>query len=350
MDGAQVTDFPKTAPQGESLPEPGHLKEIAAGLYWLRMPLPFALDHINLWVLDEGDSWTLVDTGLATDETRDIWRGLFAGPLAGKPVSRLLITHHHPDHFGLAGWLTEETGCPAWMSEIEFSFGSWLYNLPDEPYSARMRAYYLRQGLPAETATLLTSRGNLFRGRCGQPPAKAETLALDAAFKAGGYDWRVVPGHGHVEGHACLYAEAAGLFIAGDQLLPTISPNVSVHAWNAEADPLTAFIETQERLARTLDDATLILPSHGRPFFGGATRAKALVAHHAERLDRAEEACRAAPLSAYDAIPALFNRKLDNHQLFFALGESLAHLNHLAVMGRAEKVESDGVLRFRAVS
>ncbi len=346
MDGSITSQLPKTAPQGEELPAPGQLREIAPSLYWLRMPLPFALDHINLWAMDEGDSWTLVDTGLNNDETKDLWRQIFAGPLAGKPVTRLLITHHHPDHFGLAGWLVEETGAEPWMSEVEFSFGSWLYNLPDEPYSRRMRTYYRRQGMPEETNLQLTSRGNLYRGRCGPPPAEAEVLTLGGRVEAGGRSWRIVPGHGHVEGHACLYAEEDGLFIAGDQLLPKISPNVSVHAWNDEADPLTAFIETQQRLARLLDDGVLVLPSHGRPFHGAASRATALVAHHEERLDRAEEACRETPRSAYDAIPALFNRKLDNHQLFFALGESLAHLNHLAVLGRLSGQDHKGVLRF----
>ncbi len=348
MDGTLVQDLPKTAPQGERLPDPGTLAEITSGLSWLRMPLPFALDHINLWVIDEGESWTLVDSGLHNDETKALWHQLFSGPLAGKPVGRLLVTHHHPDHFGLAGWLADETQAPVWMSEIEFCFGSWLYHLPDETYTPRLRAYYIRQGLPEETAVKLTSRGNLYRGRCGPPPPKVETLKLGGAIEAGGRRWTIVPGHGHVEGHACLYAEDEGIFIAGDQLLPRISPNVSVHAWNDQADPLTAFIETQERLARILNDETLILPSHGRPFFGGATRAKALVEHHAERLDRAEEACKERPLSAYETIPALFNRKLDDHQLFFALGESLSHLNHLAVRGRVSEVEKDGVLRFRA--
>lgn len=348
MDGSRAPELPKTAPQGEELPAPGTLAEVAPGLFWLRMPLPFALDHINLWVLDEGDSWTLVDTGLNSDETKALWQQLFSGPLAGKPVGRLLVTHHHPDHFGLAGWLAEEAKVPVWMGEIEFNFGSWLYHLPDETYTPRLRAYYLRQGLAMETAVKLTSRGNLYRGRCGLPPPKVEHLELGGSIEAGGRRWTIVPGHGHVEGHACLYAEQDDIFIAGDQLLPTISPNVSVHAWNDQADPLTAFIETQRRLARSLSDASLILPSHGRPFFGGCSRALALVEHHAERLDRAEEACKAKPLSAYETIPALFNRKLDDHQLFFALGESLAHLNHLAVMGRATEVEDEGVLRFQA--
>lgn len=347
MDGLRA-EFPQIAPQGQQLPAPGSMAEVAPGLYWLRMPLPFALDHINLWVLDEGESWTLVDTGLHSDETKALWRQLFGGPLAGKPVGRLLVTHHHPDHFGLAGWLCEEAEAPLWMGEVEFNFGSWLYHLPDEDYSPRLKAYYIRQGLAIETATKLTSRGNLYRGRCGPPPVSVEHLQLGGKIEAGGRSWTIVPGHGHVEGHACLYAEADDIFIAGDQLLPKISPNVSVHAWNDQADPLTAFIETQRRLAATLSDASLILPSHGQPFFGGSTRALQLVEHHAERLDRAEEACRTKPLSAYETIPALFNRQLDDHQLFFALGESLAHLNHLAVMGRASEVEVGGVLRFQA--
>ncbi len=348
MDGTLAKEFPRTAPQGKELPEPGVMREVAPNLHWLRMPLPFALDHINLWVLDEGDSWTLVDSGLHNDQTKDLWRQIFGGPLAGKPVGRLLVTHHHPDHFGLAGWLAGETGAEVWMSEIEFNWGSWLYNVPDDDFTSAMRAFYIRQGIAEEKAIALTSRGNVFRGRCGPPPAKAEPLVLGGSIEAGGYRWTIVPGHGHVEGHACLFAEAAGLFIAGDQLLPTISPNVSVSAWNPEADPLTAFIETQNRLSTVVSDETLILPSHGRPFFGGATRARALVEHHDERLDRAEEACRAVPLSAYETIPALFNRKLDDHQLFFALGESLSHLNHLAALGRVAPEEEAGVQRFRA--
>ncbi|MBC6404773.1 MAG: MBL fold metallo-hydrolase [Rhodospirillales bacterium] len=348
MDSTLAPEFPKTAPQSESLPEAGTIKEIAEGLYWVQMPLPFALDHINLWLLSEGDGWTLVDTGLHNDRTKDLWRQIFAGPMAGKPLKRLLVTHHHPDHFGLAGWICAETGAELEMSEIEFGFGSWLYHLPDADYTAPLRAHYIRQGMPAETASKLTAHGNTFRGRCGAPPAEAHCLQLGRKIEAGGRTWTVVPGHGHVEAHACLYDEEHGIFIAGDQLLPKISPNVSVPVWKPEADPLTAFIETQERLARTIDDTTLVLPSHGRPFFGGSTRARALVAHHRERLDCAEEACRVRPLSAYDAIPALFNRKLDDHQLFFALGESLSHLNHLAVLGRVQSGEENGVLRFRA--
>ncbi len=348
MDGNLAREFPQTAPQGEALPDPGTLSEVAPGLFWLRMPLPFALDHINLWVLDEGDSWTLVDSGLHDDTTKDLWRQLFSGPLAGKPVGRLLVTHHHPDHFGLAGWLAEETAAPVHMSEIEFSFGSWLYHLPDDDYNKTMYAYYRRNGLPEDSARKLTSRGNLYRGRCGRPPAEAVPLELGGKIEAGGRIWTIVPGHGHVAGHACLYAEEEGLFIAGDQLLPRISPNVSISAFNEGSDPLTAFIETQNRLSRILDDRALILPSHGRPFFGGSSRARALVEHHAERLDRAEEACRVRPLSAFDAIPALFSRKLDDHQLFFALGESLSHLRHLAVMGRATEESGDGTLRFAA--
>jgi len=340
-DGAAVT----VAPVGQDLPEPGTMKEVAHGLFWLRMPLPFALDHINLWALREADGWTLVDTGIGFDETQKLWHRLWEGPMPGKK-ERLIITHHHPDHFGLAGWLQDQLGCQVEMTRAEWEHGRWLYDMSDPDYSAAFRAFYERLALPEEEIKVLTGRGNQFRKRFFSRPETTVELPLGAEIRFGGRDWTTVWGRGHVEGHACLHDRDNHVFIAGDQLLQKISPNVSVFPWAAEADPLSDFIETQARL-RHLPDETLVLPSHGRPFYGAGRRAAELVAHHDERLARLEEGCRPEPKRIMQILPMLFERELNGHQLFFAVGEAVAHANHLVAKGRLERIEEDGQLSFK---
>lgn len=321
-------------------------RELAPGLFGVRFALPFALDHVNVWVLADSSGWTVIDTGLADDRTRARWRELLAGPLAGRPVVRVVATHFHPDHMGLAGWLCNETGAELWASHTEWLTGRLLARDDSDTFVAVGRDFDRRAGLDAEQIEARAARGNLYRRRAVEPPARFRRLREGDRLAIGGRQWQVVVGRGHAPEMVCLYDPRGNVLIAADQILPRISPNVGVWPSEPEADPLADFLASLARF-RELPDDCLVLPSHGRPFRGLHLRIDQLIAHHEERLEATLAAC-AEPATAVEIVPALFDRVLDAHQLGFALGESLAHLNHLVGQGRIERrLDGDGRLRFR---
>ena len=327
-------------------PVPGHTTEVAPGVYWLRMPLPFALDHINLWVLrDDDGAFTLVDCGLNTDTTRGLWEQHFERLLAGARGARVIVTHFHPDHVGLAGWLTERLDAPMWMSESEFLMAHVSYGeLPGHRRDDQL-ALYRRHGLDAAREAAIRARPHSYRRGITEPPPAFIRLMENDRVRIGGRDWQVIVGHGHAPEHAALYCAQAGVLISGDMLLPKISTNVSVWPEQPEADPVALFLSSLERFLPLPED-TLVLPSHGLPFRGARERIAALHAHHADRLAEVVEAC-GRPASAADIVPVLFRRQLDDHQMSFAMGEAIAHLNHLRLQERLVRTEGDdGVLRF----
>jgi glyoxylase-like metal-dependent hydrolase (beta-lactamase superfamily II) len=333
-------EFPYAAP-----PEPGTAREVAPGVFWLRMPLPFALDHINLWALRDGAQWTLVDCGLNTDTTRDLWQQQFATLLAGAQVGRVIVTHFHPDHMGLAGWLTMHWSAPLWMTEAEYLMAHTAYaELPGHRREDAL-ALFRRHGLDAAREEVLRGRKHSYRRGIAEPPASFRRMLDGDDIDIGGRTWRVVVGYGHAPEHAALYCEALGVLISGDMVLPKISTNVSVWAEQPEADPLALFLASIDRYAQ-LPAHTLILPSHGLPFRGLRLRTAALHAHHAARLAEVLDACQ-RPASAAEIVPVLFRRALDDHQMSFAMGEAIAHLNHLQRRGAlARDADADGVLRY----
>jgi len=337
----QALRFPFSHP-----PEAGRSTEVAPGVYWLRMPLPFALDHINLWAVREDDgSFTLIDCGLNTDATRALWARHFDQLLAGARVSRVLVTHFHPDHVGLAGWLTQELGAQMWMSESEFLMAHVSYGeLPGHRREDHLALYRLH-GLDPAREEAMRNRPHSYRRGITEPPAAFRRLMDDETLRMGGRAWRVIVGHGHAPEHAALYCAEAGVLISGDMLLPKISTNVSVWPEQPEADPVALFLQSLERFVPLPED-TLVLPSHGLPFRGARARIAMLRTHHRERLAEVLEAC-AEPASAADIVPVLFRRQLDDHQMAFAMGEAIAHLNHLLHEGRLLRRQGDdGVLRF----
>jgi glyoxylase-like metal-dependent hydrolase (beta-lactamase superfamily II) len=331
----------------DRVPDAGTAFEAAPGVYWLRMPLPFALDHINLWLLDDGDGWVIVDTGIASDVTRNAWRRLFGGIMAGKPVTRIISTHFHPDHFGLAGWLTEKTGAPLLMTRTEWLTGSLLFGDVGGTVSREQVSLFRRHGLGRDRLDALEQRGNSYRRLLSVPPAHFVRIADGEQLRIGGRDWTVKVARGHAPEHACLYCADIGVLISGDQVLPRISPNVSLSAIEPAANPLARFLESLDRLAELPAD-TLVLPSHGLPFHGLRERIDVLRAHHEERLRRLVSFC-AAPHTAAETLDVLFPRVLDTHQVMFAMGESLSHLVFLYAAGRLQRqTGDDGIVRFRA--
>lgn len=323
-------------------PGPGTAFDVAPGIRWVRMPLPFALDHVNLWLIEDGDGWTLVDTGISLDAVKDNWRTLFAS----HRLKHQIVTHCHPDHLGLAAWLEQESGAPLWMSQGEFAFGQ-LLRAGIGSFSVRaMVDLYCRHGLDAGRLAALEARGNAFAKGVPDMPQTFRRLLDGERIAIGGRDWRVIVGYGHAPEHVSLYCEELAALISGDMLLPRITSNVSVLAPNPDGNPLALFLDSIESFRRLPED-TLVLPSHGAPFRGLHERIAELQAHHRERCDVLRGAC-AEPRSAGDLLPVLFGREItDAHQTMFAMGETIAHLNYLEHAGVLRRMEDgNGSIRF----
>ncbi|MEB0138946.1 MULTISPECIES: MBL fold metallo-hydrolase [unclassified Undibacterium] len=344
-------------PFGETLPEAGKTMEVAPGVLWVRMGLPFALNHINLWLLeDEIDTehgrvhgWTVIDCGISNDATRDAWEVLFGNidnHLRGLPIVRVIATHCHPDHVGLADFLCSRWKVQLWMTAGEYAFARMMSaSLPGADGSA-MFPHFRRHGLvdPAQQERM-QERKSYYTRLVPTVPAAYRRMQEGSDVLIHGRHWEVICGYGHSPEHASLYNAELNCLISGDMLLPRISTNVSVFAIEPEADPVRLYLESLEKYQRLPAD-TLVLPSHGKPFRGMHTRITQLQEHHAARLEEVRLAC-AVPQSAADIVPLMFTRALDAHQLSFALGEALAHLHKLWFDGVLQRhLGADGVFRF----
>jgi glyoxylase-like metal-dependent hydrolase (beta-lactamase superfamily II) len=320
---------------------------ILPGLHGVRFALPFALDHVNIWLVEEREGWTVIDTGLADDQTRERWRELRQGLLADRSIARVVATHYHPDHMGLAGWLCAETGAELWTSRTEWLTARLLAQETSEEWVAAGRRFDHRAGLDDPLIEQRAARGNLYRRRVVPPPPLFRRVRHGDRLRFADSEWRVIVGRGHAPEMLCLFNPEHNVLIAGDQVLPRISPNVSVWPSEPEADPLADFLCSLASF-RELPEDCLVLPSHGLPFRGLHERIDQLIGHHHERLERALEAC-VTPVTLAEVMPRLFDRALDVHQLQFALSESLAHLNYLDGQGQlGRRLDADGRLRYSA--
>jgi glyoxylase-like metal-dependent hydrolase (beta-lactamase superfamily II) len=344
MTPESILEYPHSAP-----PAPGETLQVAPGVHWLRMPLPFALDHINLWLLEDSidgePCWTFVDCGIGDDATRALWERIFAGRIAGRPVKRIIVTHHHPDHAGLASWLIERTGAVLWMAQAEY-FAAHAMREGQAGFDFdNVISMFTRNGLAGEQLELLKQRRSNYRSRVPAFPSSYRRLMEGQTHGIGGHGWRVIMGYGHAPEHAALYCEELGVLISGDMVLPKISTIVSVWANEPEGNPLALFLDSIGRYAQ-LPARTLTLPSHGLPFRGMRERIAQLQEHHRLRLGELHEVCD-APKAAADVLTTLFRRSLDTHQLFFAMGEAMAHLHMLYYEGRLQRAAgADGVVRY----
>ena len=330
------------------VPAPGAVRAIAPGVHWLRMRLPFALDHINLWLLEDEGGWTIVDTGLADAPTRAQWDQVFAA-CGVRAVRRILVTHFHPDHAGNAGWLCERFGASLWITQGEYLTAHAVRAGAAGFVAEATLGLFRAHGLDEARLGQLGTRGNQYKRLVGELPTQHRRIMDGESIVVGGRRWRVIAGYGHAPEHASLYCETLGIVISGDMLLPTISTHVGVWPTDPEGDPLGHFLRSIRRY-RELPEDVLVLPSHGLPFRGAHARVAQLEAHHEERLEALAQACGEAPRSAADVLALIFRRPLDTQQMFFAMGEAIAHLHTLERAGRLRRSRgADGVFRFALV-
>ena len=321
-------------------PTPGETIEVAPGVRWLSMPLPFALDHINLWLV--GD--TIIDTGIGDERTRTLWEKL----LAEKQIERVILTHYHPDHAGNAGWLTRRFDVPLWTTQGEYLTAHAVRESSAGYTSEAVIDVFLKNGLEPERATKMLGRGNRYAALVPDFPKSYRRIIGGDRLQIGGREWRAFIGHGHAPEHLSLYCEALNVVIAGDMLLSTISTNVSVWSIDPEGDPLRLFLESLKRY-RELPEDVLVLPSHGKPFRGAHLRVAELESHHQGQFRKIEDILKNKQCSAGELLGVLFRRPLDAHQTFFAMGEAIAHLHYLYYAGRLKRANgADGIIRYAA--
>jgi glyoxylase-like metal-dependent hydrolase (beta-lactamase superfamily II) len=332
-------------PLGRRVPEPGELISLAEGVCWARLPVPGSLKHINVWVLEDGDGVAIIDTGLDISLSREAWEATLSGPLAGRRVTRLIVTHFHPDHIGLAGWLADRFDVALWMTR-----GEWLYarmlttDVRDTPPREAF-AYWRAAGWDEERIAGEAEKGwGRFAALVSPVPVSFVRIGEGDILRIGDRDWRILVGSGHSPEHACLVDDVGGLIIAGDQVLPRITSNVSLPLSEPEGDPLGEWLASIARL-KTLPDSLLVLPSHGEPFTGLHARLDALDQGHRGRLDALHDHL-SQPRRAVDCFSILFGRKIDDGSFGLATGEAMAHLRHLEVEGRARREVRDGVWWF----
>jgi glyoxylase-like metal-dependent hydrolase (beta-lactamase superfamily II) len=323
------------------VPAPGTTIEVAPGVHWLSMPLPFQLDHINLWLIEEDDGCTVVDTGIGNEQTRALWEQI----LDKKAVKRVIVTHYHPDHAGNAAWLCQRYGVELWMTQGEYLTAHAVRSSTAGYTTEAVLSVFRRNGLDEQRAAGMGGRGNRYAALVPEFPLSYRRIIEGDQTEIGRHRWRAIVGHGHAPEHLSLYAKNLNTLIAGDMLLSTISTNVSVWSIDPEGDPLRLFLDSIARY-RDLPKDVLVLPSHGKPFRGAHDRVGQLEKHHQDRLEELLESLK-KPQSAADLLSVLFRRPLDAHQTFFAMGEAIAHLHYLYYAGRATRAQGDdGIMRY----
>lgn len=334
-------------PFGRWVPEHGTMFEVAPGIHWTRMGLPFGLDHINLWILDAGDGWAIVDTGVNLGASKKAWETLFAGPMAGKPVTRVIVTHYHPDHLGLAGWLCKRWNVPLEIARTEYLLARTLtLDVRDAPPPEAVD-FSIRAGWSDNAISELRQKPwGSFNKIISPLPAGFKRIRDGDVLTIGARQWRIVTGRGHAPEHSCLVSD--DVMISGDQVLPRITSNVSVYPTEPFADPLADWLESIETL-RGIDPGILVLPAHNEPFTGLHVRLDQLAADHADKLDQLLAFC-AEPRTAVDSFATLFRKPIGESDYGIATGEAVAHLHWLEERGKLQRTtDANGVDRFVAL-
>ncbi len=331
-------------------PAPGSVTDVAPGISWLRLPLPYRLDHVNIYLIENDGGWTALDSGLGTDDCKHAWLAALAGPLRGQNLKSLIVSHFHPDHVGLAGWLCEQYGLELTMPRPEYLHTLLLQFAPADYGEAVFRPFYQRHGLSAEATEIVLSRGHEYLKRTTGVPASYHRIKQGDTLTVGARDFQVLTGGGHALEQAMLYRPSEKLFLAADQVIARISPNVSVHPMEPGLDALGIYLTSLRAIKASVAPDVLVLPGHGLPFHGLHDRVDELIAHHSARCGDIVAGCKDAPLSVAELVPVLFTRPLDAHQTGFAFGEVLAHVNHMLGLGEVRlETDAGGVDRYRTV-
>ncbi|MGR3712734.1 MAG: MBL fold metallo-hydrolase [Shimia sp.] len=331
-------------------PAQGEAIEVAEGVLWMRLPLPMALDHVNIYALDEGDHWTIIDTGFAGKKSRAIWGELLSGPLMGKPVGRVIVTHHHPDHVGLAGWFQSEHGASLWTTRTAWLFARMLQLDEQEKPRAETLAFYRSCGMdPAIYKERAKERPFNFADVVAPMPLGFTRIKQGDVIKIGGRTWDVHIGNGHAPEHATFWSRNDNLVLSGDQILPSISSNIGVYATEPDADPVADWLEACERLETLTRDDQLILGGHKLPFTGAPLRMRQLIDNHHGALKRLQDHLD-SPKTAAECFMPLFKRTIEGSAYGLALVEALAHLNHLYHVGVVRRtVRDDGAYLWQRI-
>jgi len=369
----------------ENHPGPDQVVEVMPGVLWVRLKLPFRLNHVNIYLLADGDGWAMVDSGFGNEESIAAWTALFEGPLAHVRITRLIVTHSHPDHVGLAGWIVERFNCPLHMSQVEYLQSVYHQNRGTEERRNAQRLFFRRHGMDENLTDKLLGRGQDYLKRVSILPPAYRRISHGDEISIGtrrfkvitgrGQDYlkrvsilppayrrishgdeisigtrrfKVITGGGHALDQVMLYCAADKLFLSADQVLSKISPNVSVWAVEPDQNSLGEYLASLASLTTTLPYDVIVLPGHGVPFYGLKTRIKQLADHHEERCGLIADACRETSKTSKELVPVVFHKHvLDVHQMGFAAGELIAHVNYMLVEGRLTAEEADGVFRFR---
>ncbi len=336
-----VLQFPFPEP-----PAPGQVIAVAPGVLWARIALPFRLDHVNIYLIEDGDGYAVIDTGIGDEATRAAWLALTAGPLAGKRLTRLVVTHYHPDHIGLAGWLCERFDIPLLTSQTSYLGCLNISLSPGAAEAPVYRDFYQRHGLSAEVTQVVSTLGHGYlRMVTPLPPVFTRVVAGDV-LDIGGRAFHVLSGDGHAPEQLMLHCPEAKIFLAADQVLAKITPNISVWAVDPQGDPLGLYLRSLRALSAAIPPETLVLPGHQLPFRGLQARCAELADHHGERCRLIAEACRQRPHSVAELVPVMFHRPLDPHQLSFAFSEVFAHVNAMLRRGELAWAEPrDGIIQ-----
>lgn len=328
-------------------PARGELREVAPGILWLRIGLPFRLDHVNVYLIREDGGWAIVDTGIADEATRAAWLALFAGPMAGWTFTRLIVTHHHPDHIGLAGWLCGHLGIPLFTSQTSY-LGCINISLDPGALEAQSyREFYRRHGMADETAALVATQGHEYLGMVTPLPPTFRRLVAGDELVLGDRRFEVLTADGHAPELVMLYCREERLLLASDQIIMTISPNVGVWAVEPDGDPLGLYLRSLAMIERRIGPDALVLAGHQLPFYGAHERCRELAAHHHRRCAMIEQACREEARTVAELVPVLFTRPLGPHELSFAFSEAHAHVNHMVALRRIAWHDEDGIHRLR---
>ncbi len=322
-------------------PKGAEAVEVADGILWMRMPLPMKLDHVNVYALKEDEGWSVIDTGFASGKSRDLWQALIDGPLQGGPVHRVIVTHHHPDHVGLAGWFQTRFGAELWTTRTAWLFARMLTLDEQAVHSEEALLHYRQGGMdPLIYAQRKAERPFNFADVVAPMPVGFRRVQAGDVITLGGRRWDVRIGNGHAPEQATFWCREEPLVISGDQILSSISPNIGVYATEPEADPLAEWLASCEYLSGFAQDSHLVLPGHKLPFTGLPARMRQLIENHHGALERLRLFLR-EPHTAAECFTTLFKRPIGTGEYGLALVEAIAHLNHLYHMGEISRTRRD---------